>query len=49
MLADPSMGAVRVSGMFHTDNVDAFVEGVTTLYPIRERRVGEQIILEPRR
>ncbi len=49
VLADPSMGAVRVSGMFHTDNVDAFVEGVTTLYPIRERRVGEQIILEPRR
>ena len=49
VLADPTLGSVRVSGMFHTDNVDAFVEGVTTLYPIRERRVGDQIILDRRK
>ncbi|HEY0628005.1 MAG TPA: FecR family protein [Sphingomicrobium sp.] len=44
-LADPALGNIRVNGIFRTGDVDAFVEGVTALHPIRGKIVGDEIIL----
>ncbi|MGV7119786.1 MULTISPECIES: FecR family protein [unclassified Sphingopyxis] len=47
-LADPTLGAIRVDGMFRAGDVDAFVEGVTALHPVRQRIVGDEVVLESR-
>jgi transmembrane sensor len=45
-LADPALGTIAIDGMFKAGDVEAFVEGVTALHPLRQKQVGGEIVLE---
>lgn len=45
-LADPALGTIAVHGIFKAGDLDAFVEGVTALHPVRQRTIGDEIIME---
>lgn len=44
-VADAETAAVRISGAFTAGDTEAFVEGVTGVFPILARREGENIVL----
>ena len=35
VLADPTLADMKVSGVFHTRDPDAFVEAITAAFPVR--------------
>jgi transmembrane sensor len=45
-LGDPSLAAIPIDGMFKAGDLDAFVEGVTALHPVRRKIVDGAIVLE---
>lgn len=47
-ISDAALGAIRVDGMFKAGDVDAFVEGVAALHPLRPKNIGGEIVLERR-
>ncbi|MBJ7439330.1 MAG: FecR domain-containing protein [Sphingopyxis sp.] len=47
-IADVAISNIPVDGMFKAGEVDAFVEGVTTLHPVRQRNFNGEIVLEPK-
>jgi transmembrane sensor len=46
VLADPALADVKVSGVFHTRDPDAFVEAITAAFPVRlaEETRGELVL-----
>lgn len=47
-LADPALGGILVDGVFKAGDLDAFLEGVTALHPVRRENAGTEILLERR-
>ncbi|WP_447760488.1 FecR family protein [Sphingopyxis panaciterrae] len=47
-LADPALGTIKVDGVYRAGDLDAFVEGVAALHPVRRTMVGGDIVLEGR-
>lgn len=47
-LSDPGLGHIAIDGIFQAGDLDAFVEGITALHPIRQKLVGGDIVLEPK-
>ncbi|WP_448140536.1 FecR family protein [Sphingopyxis fribergensis] len=47
-LADPALEHIPVDGIFRMGDMDAFVEGLTTLYPVKQKADGDEIVLEPK-
>lgn len=45
-LGDHATGTIRIEGIFKAGDLDAFVEGVTTLHPVRYRTIDDEIVLE---
>ena len=45
VIGDPSVGSVRISGVFREGDVDSLVQGMTVAFPIRARDGGDQIVL----
>lgn len=45
-IADPALGAIRVDGVYRAGDLDAFVEGVAALHPVRQTAAGGEIVLE---
>lgn len=45
-LGDPSLAAIPIDGMFEAGDLDAFVEGITALHPVRRKTVDGAILLE---
>lgn len=45
-LADPSLGSIRIDGIFQAGDLDAFAEGIAALHPVRERPVHDGIVIE---
>lgn len=45
VIADPAAAAVRISGVFHAGDTEAFVDGITKLFPVRSRSDGGAIAL----
>lgn len=45
-IGDARAGDVRISGVFRSDDVGAFVTGVTAVFPVRARREGGAVVLE---
>src|SRR5262249_46353208 len=46
LLGDPSLASLRISGTFHTNRPDAFVEGVTAALPVRlQESTGSRLVL----
>jgi transmembrane sensor len=49
VIADPTLSAYRVNGMFRTDNQDGFVSAITSYFPIEARPDGAgRIVLRSR-
>lgn len=48
VLADPSIAELSVSGIFNSRDTTAFVEGITTLYPITAQEEQGRIVLRSR-
>lgn len=46
VLADPAIGRIAVDGVYKAGDVDAFVEGIVALHPVRQRRGNGEIILD---
>jgi len=46
-IKDPATAALPVSGTFNAGDTEGFVDGVATLYGLRQLRRGDSIILEP--
>lgn len=47
-VADPKLEAMAIDGMYKAGDVDAFVEGVAALYPVKHRRdASGAVVLEP--
>ncbi|RSY90431.1 DUF4880 domain-containing protein [Sphingomonas koreensis] len=46
VLADPGIGGIAVDGVYKAGDVDAFVEGIVALHPVRQRRGNGEIILD---
>jgi len=45
---DPALGEVKISGVFHTRQPEAFVETVVAIFPVRLARSDQQaIVLSP--
>ena len=44
----PGAGRLRISGVFHADDVNAFVEAVTNYLPIDAVAMDDHILLRPR-
>ncbi|MEP7244931.1 MAG: FecR domain-containing protein [Gammaproteobacteria bacterium] len=45
VLADPQVGALRISGVFHTNNVRGFVDTLTSYLPVQaEKRRGVTVL-----
>ena len=48
ILSDPALGRVKVSGVFHTREPEAFVETIVAIFPVRLARDDQQsIVLAP--
>lgn len=47
-ISDAALGEIPVDGMFKAGDVDAFVEGIAALHPLRPKNAGGEIILERR-
>jgi transmembrane sensor len=47
-ISDAALGDIPVDGMFKAGDVDAFVEGIGALHPLRPINVGGDIVLERR-
>jgi transmembrane sensor len=48
VLADPALAQMKVSGVFHTRDPDAFVEAMTAAFPIRlEEETSRALVLAP--
>lgn len=47
-ISDAALGDIPVDGMFKAGDVDAFVEGIAALHPLRPKNAGGEIILERR-
>lgn len=47
-ISDAALGEIPVDGMFKAGDVDAFVEGIAALHPLRAKNIGGEIILERR-
>jgi transmembrane sensor len=48
VLADPTLADMKVSGVFHTRDPDAFVEGITAAFPLRlEAETSRELVLAP--
>lgn len=45
-VADAAIAHIPVDGMFKAGDVDAFVEGVVALHPVRQKNVAGEIVLE---
>jgi transmembrane sensor len=45
-IGDARAGDIRISGVFRSDDVAAFVTGVTAVFPVRARREGDAVVLE---
>ncbi|ODU22322.1 MAG: hypothetical protein ABS87_02980 [Sphingomonas sp. SCN 67-18] len=45
VIDDPTIAGLAVSGVFNSRDTDAFVEGVTALYPIAARMEDDRILL----
>ncbi|WP_052071889.1 FecR family protein [Sphingopyxis sp. MWB1] len=45
-LADTSLAAIPVDGLFQAGDIDAFAEGLSALHPLRSRAARDGIILE---
>lgn len=49
VLADPKARALRISGVFHTEDAGAFVDAITAAFPLQVvSRNGEEIVLQSR-
>lgn len=48
-IGDPAAGAVRIDGVFTAGDTEAFLEGVTEVFPIRARATAEGRVLVSRR
>jgi transmembrane sensor len=48
VLADESVGALRISGIYNIGNVDAFATSVSVLWPVEVTYQGEQVVLAPK-
>lgn len=46
IVADPAVGGIAVDGVYKAGDVDAFVEGIVALHPVRQRRDNGAIILD---
>ena len=42
-VGDAAAGRIAISGTFNSDNVDAFVDGVTDVFPVKTVRRGDEI------
>jgi transmembrane sensor len=42
-VGDAKAGAVRISGVFQAGDIGAFVEGVSSVYPVRTIRRGQTL------
>ena len=48
VLADPALAGVKVSGVFHTRDPDAFVEAITAALPVRlAEETSRELVLAP--
>jgi len=48
VLSDPALAEVRVSGVFHTRDPEAFVEAITAAFPVRlAEENGRELVLAP--
>ncbi|NIJ35377.1 transmembrane sensor [Sphingopyxis panaciterrae] len=47
-LADPALEEIKVDGVYRAGDLDAFVEGITALHPVRQKTTGDEIVLEGR-
>ncbi|HYG26898.1 MAG TPA: iron dicitrate transport regulator FecR, partial [Caulobacteraceae bacterium] len=48
VLADPAMAGMKVSGVFHTRDPDAFVEAITAALPVRlAEETSRELVLAP--
>ncbi len=45
-VADAAIAQIPVDGLFKVGDVDAFVEGVVALHPVRQKNVAGEIVLE---
>lgn len=45
VVRDPHIASYRISGVFAAGDIDAFVEGVTALYPIQAARRADELVL----
>ncbi len=49
VLADPKLADIRVSGVFHTERPDVFVEAITAAFPVRiAEQTRDRIVLASR-
>jgi transmembrane sensor len=48
-IGDAAAGAVRINGVFTAGDTDAFVEGVTEVFPVREHDVNDELVFSSRR
>lgn len=48
VLADPALAGMKVSGVFHTRDPDAFVEAITAAFPVRlAEETSRELVLAP--
>jgi transmembrane sensor len=45
VLADSQIGKLRISGVFHTNNVPGFVDTLTSYLPIEADRQRDRVVL----
>ena len=45
-IADGAISSIPIDGMFKAGDVEAFVEGVTALHPVRQRNIDGDIVLD---
>jgi transmembrane sensor len=48
VLSDPALADIKVSGVFHTTDPDAFVEAITAAFPVKlASETGGELVLAP--
>jgi transmembrane sensor len=48
-VSDPTIAALRISGVFRADNIDAFVLLLEGVFEVKAERTGGTIVLQPKR